>query len=65
LDKGNLKMDNLKLNVLYNEDCIDGMDSKIPSGSIDLIITDPPFAIDFKAKKGNYNRICLLSRIFV
>jgi len=58
-------MDNLKLNVLYNEDCIDGMDSKIPSGSIDLIITDPPFAIDFKAKKGNYNRICLLSRIFV
>ena len=24
--------------------------------SVDLIITDPPFAIDFKARRGNYNR---------
>ncbi len=23
---------------------------------VDLIVTDPPFAIDFKAKRGNYNR---------
>ena len=29
---------------------------EIPAGSIDLIITDPPFAIDFRAKKLNYNR---------
>ncbi|MCS7229967.1 MAG: site-specific DNA-methyltransferase [Candidatus Kryptonium sp.] len=28
----------------------------IPNDSIDLIITDPPFAIDFKAKRNNYNR---------
>ncbi len=28
----------------------------IPDGSIDLIVTDPPFAIDFKAKRSNYNR---------
>ena len=25
--------------------------------SVDLVITDPPFAIDFKAKRANYNRI--------
>ncbi|MDH3678128.1 MAG: site-specific DNA-methyltransferase [Nitrosopumilus sp.] len=29
----------------------------LPKNKIDLVITDPPFAIDFKAKKGNYNRI--------
>ncbi len=28
----------------------------IPAGSIDLIVTDPPFAIDFEAKRSNYNR---------
>lgn len=36
-------------------DCIDGMQS-IPANTIDLIVTDPPFAIDFKATKQNYNR---------
>ena len=29
---------------------------QIPKNTIDLIITDPPFAIDFKAKRANYNR---------
>ena len=28
----------------------------IPNDAVDLIITDPPFAINFKAKKANYNR---------
>lgn len=28
----------------------------IPKNKVDLIITDPPFAIDFKAKRANYNR---------
>jgi len=28
----------------------------IPDGTIDLVVTDPPFAIDFRAKRGNYNR---------
>ena len=28
----------------------------IPDETIDLVITDPPFAINFKAKKANYNR---------
>lgn len=29
----------------------------INENSVDLIVTDPPFAIDFKAKRANYNRI--------
>jgi site-specific DNA-methyltransferase (adenine-specific) len=28
----------------------------IPKNKVDLVITDPPFAINFKAKKANYNR---------
>jgi len=36
--------------------CVEGMEL-IPDNKIDLIITDPPFAIDFKASKANYNRI--------
>jgi len=28
----------------------------IKENSIDLIVTDPPFAIDFKVKRNNYNR---------
>ena len=36
-------------------DCLKEL-SKIPDGKIDLIVTDPPFAIDFKKKKANYNR---------
>lgn len=35
--------------------CIDGM-QLVPQKTVDLIVTDPPFAIDFKATKQNYNR---------
>ena len=45
----------LKFNTVFNEDCISGMDI-IPDESIDLVITDPPFGIDFKATRQNYNR---------
>jgi len=44
------------LNKIYNQNCIDGM-KDIPDNKIDLVITDPPFAINFKPKKANYNRI--------
>lgn len=30
--------------------------NEIPDRTVDLVITDPPFAIDFKAKKSSYNR---------
>jgi len=43
------------INKIYNQDCIEGM-NLIPNDAVDLIITDPPFAINFKAKKVNYNR---------
>jgi len=36
-------------------DCVEGM-NRLPDGCVDLIITDPPFAIDFKARRSNYNR---------
>jgi len=48
-------MKELKFNAIYNMDCLEGM-KIIPNGAIDLVITDPPFAIDFKAKRSNYNR---------
>lgn len=43
-------------NQIYNEDCIRGMARLLPDNCVDLVITDPPFGIDFKAKKANYNR---------
>ncbi len=49
----NLKQ--IEFNKIYNTNCIKGM-TLIPDSKIDLIITDPPFAIDFKASKANYNR---------
>jgi site-specific DNA-methyltransferase (adenine-specific) len=48
-------MENLEINKIYNMDCIEGM-KQIPDNTIDLVVTDPPFAIDFKAKRSNYNR---------
>lgn len=41
--------------TLYEGDAISLL-PELPGGTIDLIITDPPFAIDFKAKRLNYNR---------
>jgi len=45
----------IAINRIYNADCIDGM-RDIPPNTVDLIVTDPPFAIKFKATKQNYNR---------
>ena len=28
----------------------------VPDGSVDLVVTDPPFAIDFRPQRNNYNR---------
>lgn len=44
------------LSVIYNQSCISGMKKFIGNETIDLIIADPPFGIDFKAKRSNYNR---------
>jgi site-specific DNA-methyltransferase (adenine-specific) len=45
----------LAINQIYLMDCRAGM-SALESGLVDLIITDPPFAINFKAKRANYHR---------
>lgn len=41
--------------TIFNEDCVAGM-QRLPADIVDLVITDPPFGIDFKAKRPNYNR---------
>lgn len=43
------------VNVIRHGDCVDLM-RVMPNECIDLVITDPPFAIEFQAKRGNYNR---------
>ncbi|MDA8219366.1 MAG: site-specific DNA-methyltransferase [Dehalococcoidales bacterium] len=48
-------MTNLAYDTIHNMDCLEGL-KLIPADSIDLVVTDPPFAIEFKAKRGNYNR---------
>ena len=44
---------------IYNEDCVRGMDA-VGDATVDLIVTDPPFAIGFGAAKANYNRTASL-----
>ena len=43
------------LDQLYLGDSLSLM-SEIPDGAVDLVITDPPFAIDFRAARNNYHR---------
>ena len=45
----------LEFDQIYYQDCVAGM-QQMDENTIDLIVTDPPFAIDFKAVRGNYNR---------
>ena len=48
-------MDPIELGRIYNMDCVKGM-RRVPDATIDLVATDPPFAIKFKAKRANYHR---------
>jgi len=50
-----MNMGKLQSNEIYNMDCLKGM-QLIPDNTVDLVITDPPFAIEFKAKRSNYHR---------
>ncbi|HVN66078.1 MAG TPA: site-specific DNA-methyltransferase [Methanomicrobiales archaeon] len=40
---------------IYPGDAL-GLLRGVPGGSIDLVVTDPPFAIDFRPQRNNYNR---------
>jgi len=43
------------VDTIFFEDCISGM-QHLPADSIDLIIADPPFGIQFNGKGSQYNR---------
>ncbi|MDD1687741.1 site-specific DNA-methyltransferase [Methanoregula sp.] len=49
------KLGAFREDTLYQGDAL-ALLPNVPEGSIDLIVTDPPFAIDFKAQRLNYNR---------
>lgn len=51
----NMKIGNFEIDNIYCGDSLKLM-KEIPENSIDLIVTDPPFAIDFKAQRNNYHR---------
>jgi len=38
----------MKTNIIYNKDCIEGM-KELPDESIDLVITDPPYGIEYQS----------------
>lgn len=50
IEKGLYRTDDV-----FYEDCIKGM-KKLPSKSIDVIIADPPFGLNFTGKESIYNR---------
>jgi site-specific DNA-methyltransferase (adenine-specific) len=45
----------LQINQVYNQDCIQGM-QQIEPESVDLLLTDPPFGINFHKVGSQYNR---------
>lgn len=55
----------MKLNKIYNEDCLEGM-KQIPDKYIDLVVTDPPYCIGTTSNgcKGNWNDNNLIRPFF-
>lgn len=49
------KIGKFEIDKLYCGDALKLM-KEIPDESIDLVLTDPPFAIDFKGRRSNYHR---------
>ncbi len=50
-----LVLDRFEIDNVYYTECIKGMES-LPKASVDLIIADPPFGIDFDGMSSVYNR---------
>jgi site-specific DNA-methyltransferase (adenine-specific) len=42
----------LEINKIYNMDCLEGL-KQLENNSIDLIITDPPYSIEYKSNFGS------------
>ena len=49
------KLGKFEIDKIHCDDCLKSL-NELPNGSVDLVLTDPPFAIGFKAKRNNYNR---------
>ena len=45
----------IELNKFYSDDCFNIL-PHIKTDSVDSVITDPPFALNFNGRAGNYNR---------
>lgn len=54
-DKKQIRLGSFKIDQIYCGDTLE-LIKGIPHATIDLVITDPPFAIDFRANRSNYNR---------
>ena len=56
----------IELNKIYNEDCLEGM-KRIPDKSVDLIVTDPPYMMNYQSgwrkKENRFDKIRILSII--
>jgi site-specific DNA-methyltransferase (adenine-specific) len=46
----------LQQGILYNEDCVGGAARHISDGTVDLIVTDPPYGIEGDRLHRHYNR---------
>jgi site-specific DNA-methyltransferase (adenine-specific) len=55
----------MKLNVIYNQDCLEGIKT-IPDESIDAVITDPPFflGVTHNGQKGEYSDLAVMKPFF-
>jgi len=47
-----MKLGEFELNKVYCMDCLDGL-KKIPDKSVNLILTDPPYGIDYYSNQGS------------
>ena len=43
-------------NRFFNGDCVEGARRHLPDGSVDLIVTDPPYGIGGDRLHKHYNR---------
>lgn len=46
----------MQLNQIINIDCLEGL-SEIPSNSVDLVVTDPPYGIGIKSQGGSGSKL--------
>lgn len=49
-------LDIISNNLVYNEDCIDGMKKRIKNETIDMVFTDPPYGIKGEQLDTHYSR---------